>query len=318
MNQSFQHSNSLIEFLSLRLFPAKLTIKAKAELLTGDKYDAAMAYIEAIDCYEAELSELSETALQQLIADEKEGDEELQREQDQQEENNRFFYDRSARADYFEWTKRETWSIDDATALLLGKDPDVVYWDNVNPLVYKSKFAKRYGDLRQQLKSVRDSGELHKSQTPAAYLHYAKFSGFALPAELEALLAPVRKTEDKPAEPEAPCEQPSGVTEFQRLLEQNRQKLQAPKPDEAEEPAAKADSGSDTIMMMRLERETLLKMLGAVAIGRYGMDPACADMSVTETIVNDFEKVGLSVKPDAAHKLLADAARLVSAQKQAV
>ncbi len=307
MNASMQHDTNLIDFLSLRLFPHKLTIQAKAELLEGEKRDAAMAYIEAIDTYEADLRELSDQALHLLVEDEKESDRELEKEKAEEEENNRFFFDPSARADYLEWTQYESWTVDQATALLLGKDPEVVSWDVVNPLVYKSKFAKRYGELRKQLKAARDSGELHDSQGPAAYLHFAKSAGFALPAELEALLVPVEERRAEAASGSA-AEKPEGVSEFQRLLQQNRQNLEHAKPHETDGPGH-----TDTFMMMRQEREILLRMLGALAVGRYALKPGSDDMAVTEAIVKDLKKGGLSVNTATAHRLIGDAATLVAA-----
>ena len=217
MSQSLQHDENLIDFLSLRLFPHKMTIKAKAELLEGEKLEAARSYIKAIDEFEAELAQLSDGALIALVKDEKESDAQQEKERAAEEENNRFFHDLSARADYLEWTQPEQWTIDQATALLLGKNPDIVNWNNVNPLVYKSKFAKRYGDLRGQLKDARECGKIHASLSPAAFLHYAKSAGFALPAELEMMLAPVPAAEEEvPSERKAATRRNSTVSRSSR------------------------------------------------------------------------------------------------------
>ena len=64
------------------------------------------------------------------------------------------------------------------------------------------------------------------------------------------------------------------------------------------------------------EREMLLRMLGAMAIGGYGFDPAADNEAATEKIVADFRSYGLSANPVAAHKLISDAARLVMARRQ--
>jgi hypothetical protein len=329
MNQAVRQSEDPIDFLSLRVFPAKLTIRAKAELLTDKKREDAFAYIKAIDAFEAELSQLSESALKALVEDELESDKLQANEQAEQDENNRFFYDRSARADYMDWIRRESWKVDEATALLLGKDPEVVNWPSINPLVYKSKFAKRYGDLRQQFKQALASGELHEAQTPAAYLLFAKSSGFALPAELEVLITPVKVNKaTAPDGSTADAAEDRNDTEravsiFKNLLEQNREKLTKSAPDSAEgaEPAdTPAQPGPatapDTILSMMQERETLLRMLGAMAVGGYGFEPGSSDDSVTRKIVKDFRQNGLSVNPVAAHKLIGDAVRLVLARKQ--
>jgi hypothetical protein len=330
MNQAVRKTENPIDFLSLRVFPAKLTIRAKAELLTDQKREDAFAYIKAIDEFEAELSQLSESAIEALVADELESDRLLAKEQADEEENKRFFYDRAVRADYVDWIRRDSWTVDEAIALLLGKDPGIVNWHSINPLVYKSKFAKRYADLRVQVKEALASGELHESQTPAAYLLFAKSSGFALPAELEVLITPVKVKKAKRLEAgaagdgdESADDPDCAVSMFKNLLQQNRAKLttnvaESPYPEETDEPAARPEpeAAPDTILSMLQERETLLRMLGAMAVGGYGFEPGSGDNSVTETIVNDFRENGLSVNPVAAHKLISDAARLVLARKQ--
>ncbi|HSM42354.1 MAG TPA: hypothetical protein VK862_16510 [Afifellaceae bacterium] len=332
MNQAAPQTDDPIEFLSLRLFPAKLEIRAKAELLTDRKRAEAVAYIKAIDEFEAQLSELSGSSLKALIEDEQESDKQLAREKAEQEENSRFFYHPSARADYRAWIGRPTWNVDEATALLLGKNPDVVNWNAVNPLVYKSKFAKCYGDLRQQIKKAEASGDLHESRTPAAYLLFAKSFGFALPAELDALTTPPKEPTAKPANSASPTgdetsaaegaeERDRALSMFHDLLAQNREKLDTPEPEPAPDESedfveAQTQAAPDALLSMVQEREMLLRMLGAMAIGGYGFDPAADNEAVTEKIVADFRNHGLSANPAAAHKLIGDAARLVIARRQ--
>jgi hypothetical protein len=334
MNQTVLQTENPIDYLSLRLFPNKLEIRAKAELLTNRKREEALAYIKAIDEFEAQLSELSDSSLKALIEDEQESDKQLAKEKAEQEENSRFFYHPSARADYRAWIERPTWTVDEATALLLGKNPDFVNWHAINPLVYKSKFAKRYGDLRQQMKKAEESGDLHESRTPAAYLLFAKSFGFALPAELDALTTPSQETDGKAkgntrpagedmADAEGAEEREHALSVFHDLLAQNREKLDGPEPDPDPAPAgnddfavAQTEAASDALLSMVQEREMLLRMLGAMAIGGYGFEPAADNEAVTEKIVSDFRYHGLSANPVAAHKLISDAARLVMARKQ--
>lgn len=328
MNQAVLQTENPIEYLSLRLFPNKLEIRAKAELLTDRKREEALAYIKAIDEFEAQLGELSGTSLGALIEDENESDKQLAKEKAEQEENARFFYHPSARADYRDWIRRQTWTVDEATALLLGKNPDIVNWHGINPLVYKSKFAKRYGDLRQQMKKAEESGDLHESRTPAAYLLFAKSFGFALPAELDALASPPRDAKSTTtdahqtaAKGEAAAEdRERALSVFQDLLAQNREKLHAPEPDAGSDAnefnaTPQTEAAPDALLSMVQEREMLLRMLGAMAIGGYGFDPATDDKAITDRIVADFRNYGLSANPVAAHKLIGDAARLVLARK---
>ena len=316
MNPTPSGTTSLIDELTKRLFPAKATVLARAELLTNANRNQAVAYIEECKAFEEELRFLSESALIALFEDEMELDRQLQSEKAQSEEKNRFFHDRSARADYGHWIGREAWTVDEATALLLGKSPEVVNWPSINPLVYKSPFARRYEMLRKDMRAAREAGQIRPADSPAGFIRYAKAAGFVLPADLQSLLA-ARPAEPELAEPEADESRDAGVSTFRQLIEQNRKGGQAA-PDAAAPDAAQAEAKASvaerTIAAMRQEREVLLKMLGALALGRYGFDPASDDTAVTRAIVADLRKGGFPVNVASTHKLVGEAARWVAKQ----
>jgi len=326
MNPTPSGTTSLIDELTKRLFPAKATVLARAELLTNANRNQAVAYIEECKAFEEELRFLSESALIALFEDEMELDRQLQSEKAQSEEKNRFFHDRSARADYGHWIGREAWTVDEATALLLGKSPEVVNWPTINPLVYKSPFARRYEMLRKDIRAAREAGQIRPADSPAGFIRYAKAAGFVLPADLQSLLA-ARPAEPEPDGPEADNAQNAGISTFRQLIEQNRRGGQAA-PDAAPTDAASADAAQAnvapadtkasvaerTITAMRQEREVLLKMLGALALGRYGFDPASDDTTVTRAIVADLRKGGFPVNVASTHKLFGEAARWVTKQ----
>ncbi|HSM41656.1 MAG TPA: hypothetical protein VK862_12955 [Afifellaceae bacterium] len=316
MNPTPSGTTSLIDELTKRLFPAKATVLARAELLTNANRNQAVAYIEECKAFEEELRFLSESALIALFEDEMELDRQLQSEKAQSEEKNRFFHDRSARADYGHWIGRETWTVDEAPALLLGKSPEVVNWPSINPLVYKSPFARRYEMLRKDMRAAREAGQIRPADSPAGFIRYAKAAGFVLPADLQSLLA-ARPAEPELAEPEADESRDAGVSTFRQLIEQNRKGGQAA-PDAAAPDAAQAEAKASvaerTIAAMRQEREVLLKMLGALALGRYGFDPASDDTAVTRAIVADLRKGGFPVNVASTHKLVGEAARWVAKQ----
>ena len=215
----------IVEFLSKRLYPEKLTLLAKVDLLTSDEIrQRAIAYIEECQAFESELSHLDGPALKALVDDEFDFDKEIQKERYEQEEYNRFYYDRSSRADYANWIGREQWSVDEATALLLGRDPDVVNWQIINPLVYKSQFAERYAMLRRKITDAVEANKVHSSKTPAAYLFYASSIGFVLPVDLQVLLKPSSNEPVKDCEPSEKHPDNESFS-FKQLIEQNRSRL---------------------------------------------------------------------------------------------
>jgi hypothetical protein len=304
-------TTSLVDELTKRLFPAKATVLARAELLTNARRSQAAAYIEECKAFEEELRFLSESALIALFEDEMEHDRQLQSEKARDEEKNRFFHDRSARADYRHWIGRETWTVDQATALLLGKNPDVVDWRSINPLVYKSPFAQRYEMLRKDIAAARQAGQIRPPDSPTGFIRYAKAAGFVLPADLQSVLV-ARQNPQEPAAPEADDRNDSGLTTFRQLIEQNRKRPSAE--PEAAPPEAAPAPAERAIAAMRQEREVLLRMLGAIALSRYGFKPDKDDTTVTRAIVADLRKGGFPVNVASAHKLIGEAARWVMKQ----
>jgi hypothetical protein len=218
-------NGKLVKLLSERLYPEKMTLLAKFDLLTGDRRQRAISYIEECQAYEAELRQLSVPTLLALADDESHQEKEMQKERAEQEEYNRFFYDRSSRANYTPWIGREQWSVDEATALLLGKNPEVVNWQTINPLVYKSQFAERYSALRQKITDAVEANKVHSSRTPAAYLYYASSIGFVLPADLQVLLMPSSSEPVEEHEPTDKTPDNEGFS-FRQLIEQNRDRLE--------------------------------------------------------------------------------------------
>jgi hypothetical protein len=298
MIQPVQTKDKLIEVLCLRLFPKTPTLKASIEILIDENREKALAYLKACEAYEVELRQLSDTALLALDKDENEHNKRIEKEDAEREENDRFFFELSARADYMDWTQRECWTVDEATALLLGKDPAAVDWNSVNPLVFKSRFAKRYADLRQQIKTAQASGEIPASNTPEAFLHFAHSAGFVLPAELETVLNPV---EDEPAAKD--LEQ--GEMMFRHLIDQKQQKNQSASCENEDE---RLDARSD--VSVRKEYELLLRIFHAIAVSHYGFEKGSNDMSIAKSIVAELEDGDLHINLFKVLKLLNDAADL--------
>ena len=199
--------------------------------------------------------------------------------------------------------KRKTWTIDEATALLLGKNPEIVDWLSVNPLVYKSRFAKRYADLRAHVKGALETGKIDETRTPAAFLRYASSIGFMLPADMQIVLMPPRARTDKTKAGDG--ENGDTVSSFRQLIESKKQLH-----DKASEPSVSLPEPAIPRSSPDTERLVLLKMLGAMAKGRYGFDPASTEMDATTEIVSDLQSAGINANPVSVHKLICEAVRL--------
>lgn len=84
-----------------------------------------------------------------------------------------------AAADYEYWVKADLWTVDEAIALLLGKDPRLVNPGLVKAYEKISSFARRYFDLRRLAER---SALMHYGQTKVRQLDVARWT---LDAQLE-------------------------------------------------------------------------------------------------------------------------------------
>ena len=92
---------------------------------------------------------------------------------------------------------------------------------------------------------------------------------------------------------------------FRQLIESKKQ-LQ----DQVFEPSALQPEPAMPERAPDSERLVLLKMLGAMAKGRYGFDPGSVDMDATKEIVSDLNSAGINANPASVHKLICEAVRL--------
>jgi hypothetical protein len=112
-----------IEYLSQRMFPAKLVNKARIDVGEGKSRENAEAYTEIVRIYERTLRALSDDSLMAMVEDERQQDAALQQEREVHLDRCRFFNDPKAAANFARWAKRPCWTLDEATALILGKNP---------------------------------------------------------------------------------------------------------------------------------------------------------------------------------------------------
>ena len=82
------------------------------------------------------------------------------------------------------WCKRATWTLDQAVALSLGKNPKLVNWKTVSPFTQVSTFAKEYDDRRDIANCAFEVKQLFDPVYPSIFLAWAKKKFDPLPAEL--------------------------------------------------------------------------------------------------------------------------------------
>ncbi|MGC2223531.1 MAG: hypothetical protein WA624_14825 [Methylocella sp.] len=89
-------------------------------------------------------------------------------------------------ADLAKWGAEASWTIDEAGALMIGKDPDTFPWDQVTSLRHGSPMFKRICDFRRSALRVAEQQKWKQLVPPAKLLAWAADRGFEFPPELVA------------------------------------------------------------------------------------------------------------------------------------
>jgi len=330
-----------VEYLSLRLYPAKAVNRARAEVSDGKNREVAEDYVRSADIYEKALHALSQASLNALADDERQLEVQQIQEQAQGKERNQFFNRQDAKADFGLWAEQSCWSLDETTALILGKNPKVVDWDQIEPLVHTSAFAEQFADIRRHLNKARRDGQLMDPVRPGHFLSWANVRGVVLPAELEACLEANAKKRadpsDETTDPEAADDdkddaartadagvcaarskptrrsQNTGTVDDDKIIHLGReesrlramhQRMQAVKGMSAEsEQETLSDPG-----------QAFAKLVVAMAVGRYGYRPHRGRQSSVTDIIADLEEVGLKLSKSAVRRLLEQACTSLPAE----
>ncbi|MBM1174562.1 hypothetical protein [Microvirga arabica] len=159
----------------------------------------------------SELRRMSDHDVDLLYKEQKEQDRQEQRAKAAAEDPQRFFNKPDAQANFDHWGRMEYWTVDEATALCLGKDPRQVNWASIRTLLDVSPFAARYRDIRVLIKRAAEIGEIGDQDRvyPERFLIWTEKRALDVPVELKAVQsnrADKRKhdegTESKPEDEE--------------------------------------------------------------------------------------------------------------------
>jgi hypothetical protein len=91
-------------------------------------------------------------------------------------------------ADLTKWGAEASWTIDEAGALMIGKDPDTFPWDLVTGLRHVSPMFKRVCDFRRSASRVAEQQKWKQLVQPAKLVAWAGARGFEFPPELVAIV----------------------------------------------------------------------------------------------------------------------------------
>lgn len=226
------------------------------------------------------------------------------------------FYNRpEAWADFSNWVKRDLWSLEEATALALGREPKTVSWKGMRPRSENSPVAKEYGRVREMIRQARAERELQEPTSPKAFVKWANSRGLSLPAELtkhpailEALIDWKAKAQELVAafnEEYAVCqaqiatvqdglaEAEAEIADLRTQLAQSHEAMARPKQ------TAGAENPS-----VRIQQQNMLKIIYVMAKSkRYRFVPNQRSDAVTR-IMSDLQLEGLDLSDDTIRRVL--------------
>jgi hypothetical protein len=176
-----------------------------------------------------------------------------------------------AQADFGLWSKMPYWTVDEASALLLGENPDVLNDSSLNESNQDRDLLRIYRGVRVLTSRAVEMGYLDKRIDPHKFIKWAR-DRTQLRVSKE-LITAVEKLENN--------------TKTDEITESVEQTL--------------TDS----------ERTSLLKLALGMAIKRYGYDPGKQKNDATgnnrDSIVSDLAQLGLDLNSDTVRKYLKEA-----------
>jgi len=241
---------------------------------------------EKVEIYRNQLLEMSDAELNALVAQEKDTEQREAAKRAEFEENQRFFNRPEAVADFDFWSRASYWTIDEALALSLGKNPRLVNWEKLAPFVQISKFAAEFEGRRMLAQRAQSMAQLADTNIPGFFLAWAARTGLSVP---KALLAAVNARGVQ-------------IADWKSLYDEAVARIAAL---EKERGAGEAQPSPEPVDSLRArERETLLKLIIGMAIRGYGHNPSADRTGTAREIAGDLEKNGIGLDEDTVRKWL--------------
>ena len=181
----FQNTAS-IEYLVKRKFGGSIAppIRSTSQLRTNAMLRPNPDRQQKIDQYRTELASLTALELDKLFNEEKAREQHAFQMKCQAEEAARPFNHPWATLDVDYWSKISFWTLEEAVAVSLNKDPRKVKWDGLKPLTNVSDFAAKFEAKLILVERAKEMGQLWVKTTPSVFLAWAERTRFEMPEEL--------------------------------------------------------------------------------------------------------------------------------------
>ncbi len=184
--------------------------------------------------------------------------------------------------------RAEYWTLGEAAALINERNPKIVTHDHIENDDSSSTTAKNLKDTLELLERAKNMGRLSRTNTPANVIEWVTLKGIYLsPALVEAVRKFGKNKIDVSKENTDLKDQ---VTTLQNQISE----LTKEKPKVAKQPSSK-------------ERDSLLKIILAMAIKGYAYDSNAPRSNLASEVVSDAQLLGLSIDEDTVRKYLNEA-----------
>lgn len=176
----------------------------------------------------------------------------------------------SAWADHFEWAQLAGWRAEEAVALSLNRNPDVVTLHAMKGVAIRNtKFGDKYTRRERLIYRAVASMDLHDPMRPTSFLKWADQLKVDVPRGMRRAILELHGRASDAA-------------------------LQTPPPIEDD--------------LKTSERNSLLKIILGMALQQYSFDPDAARSSTVPQILEDLAASGIKIGEDTVRKYLREAA----------
>ena len=228
-----------------------------------------------------------------------------------QDDQNRFFNQPDANADFDYWSKMPKWSVDEAVVLSFGKSPKIVTWKRLEGVLsYLSPFVEqciKRKDLvirakRANYFTINDIPMINEQISPNKFVSWVQANNIDFPEELAQKVMVAYEANNAPK------------TDYKNILSILREQHHASKHiDNTKEDSpllarAKKQYSKKPKPLHTTEKRNLLKIIIGMAIDGYGYDPKARKSPIPKELEGILDRLGISVSDDTIRARLKEAA----------
>jgi len=212
-------------------------------------------------------------------------------------------------ADFGFWAKFPFWTVEEAVALVLERDPKHCNGEAVRTYMQISPTAQTFARTLELAKRAVAMSQLTDGTTPGAFLAWAKRYALPVPSELEAEVARYGAfIGDWKTLFDAAVVQRDNALEREKKLSEMLAQVRSEMEKLSSSASATAEMAKQVFNPPKepdpREVDTLRRLCIGLAIGGYSYDPAERRSSVVPEMVGDLERLGLTVSDDTVRKHL--------------